>query len=95
MPIRIKEYGGCVKDRKPFEGNNCFAELRSDKYVVYSHTREYPILLFYDDKWYGNKTRRSVTTSKHTIACCKLLTHELIEWVEKDELIKKIREYGI
>lgn len=66
MRIANKDCGRFVRGGKPFIGNNLFAELGDNgAYVVYSYGHHFPLYAKISGKWYGNKDKYSVTTSKH------------------------------
>ena len=67
MKISNSKCRELVNERKEFTGNNLFAKRKGDHcYVVYSYGYHFPIYVFIDGKgWFGNNTKRSVTTAKH------------------------------
>lgn len=56
---------GLVKDRTEFKASNLSGENIGDSYVVKSYSH-YPIFVYKDGKWYENKDKYSVSTSKQT-----------------------------
>lgn len=80
-----------VCECKEFTGNNIFAMYSGKVYVVYSFGRHFPMYAKIKGKWYGNKDRYSVSTSKHqtqTHPSCKKVTYfateELKELIERE-----------
>ena len=78
--ITNREARDYVKAHKPFEASNIFAthvlgrapdgsQIRT--YVVYSYGHHFPIYAFsYEvNRWFANKDRYSITTSKHKGQC--------------------------
>ena len=54
-----------VQSKVCFKGNNTFSKNEKGVYKVYSYGYHFPIYAFKDGKWYKNKDKYSVTTSKH------------------------------
>ena len=62
-----------VQSLKPFNGSNLFAVRISgnadlnltERYVVYSYGKHFPLFVNQDGIWYENQDRYSVSTSKH------------------------------
>ena len=79
-----------VGNCREFTENNLFGEFHSNKiYVVYSYGYHFPIYANINGKWWGNKDKRSVTTSKH-----QTQSHPSgsIEFLSLLELVAKIEE---
>ena len=60
--INASKYVSC---KIPFKGSNTFAEYTNGVYMVYSYGYHFPIYAYKNGKWFGNKNKYSVTTSKH------------------------------
>ncbi len=54
-----------VDSKTPFKGSNTFAEYENGVYMVYSYGYHFPIYAYKNGKWFSNKQKVSVTTSKH------------------------------
>lgn len=54
-----------VESLTDFQGNNTFAITANGVYKVYSYGSHFPIYAYKNNKWYANKDKYSVTTSKH------------------------------
>ena len=83
---KYKEY---VNKRQVFKGYNCYAEYIKEVYVVYSHGNHFPIYAYIKDKWYGNKDKYSVTTSKHQ---SRARPNETVTYLTTYELINLIHD---
>ena len=59
--IRCREY---VKARKPFTGHNLYAKVYGAAYVVFSYGEHFPMFIHDGVKWFENRDRYSVSTSK-------------------------------
>ena len=84
--------GYYVADKLPFKGHNLYG-LRfgpnDSCYVVYSYGEHWPLWLWVDNHWFGNKSRYSVTTSKHrSHSWPRGVGPEEITWLD----IQQIRE---
>ena len=103
-PDRItnREARDYVKARKPFEANNIHATFMPGRtrrgsslttYVVYSYGHHFPMYAFsYEvNRWFANKDRYSLTTSKHKGQC-----HPHVSCVEVDTAtLKQIIDSGV
>ena len=54
-----------VQNKIPFKANNTDGEYIGDTYIVSSYGW-YPIFIYKDGRWYENKDKYSVSTSKQT-----------------------------
>lgn len=84
-----------VENRWDFKGNNLEGKtLDSGDYIVLSYGY-YPLWYFNvkDNKWYGNKTKVSKTTSIHTSQSRPV--GQEIEYMENDQLIGKLRDEAV
>lgn len=66
--IRVsnKDARFAVNGQREFKGSHTFAEIdESGAYKVYSYGYHFPIYAFVNGKWYANKDKYSVSTSKH------------------------------
>lgn len=78
--IRItnREASKYVTNLEEFKANNIFAEwvdgtdssgqpIRDARYVVYSYGPHWPLFIYdvLTDRWYANKSKYGITTSKH------------------------------
>ena len=54
-----------VQELKEFKGSNTFSERTENCYTVYSYGKHFPLFVCIGYKWYENKDRNSVSTSKH------------------------------
>jgi hypothetical protein len=100
--ITNREARDYVKNHKSFQANNIFAthvlgrardgsQIRT--YVVYSYGAHFPIYAFsYEvNRWFANKDRYSVTTSKHKGQC-----HPHVTCVEVNTAtLKQIIDTGV
>jgi len=78
-----------VKNLKPFQGSNLFAEFNCyGTYIVYSYGYHFPILACIDNKWFSHLTKRSCSTSKHLNLICFGLTN-----IIKIENISKFKKF--
>ena len=75
MRIANKNAREAIKHLKEFKANNLFAVREKSianpanwKYVVYSYGYHFPIYTCLD-KWYVNKDKYSVSTSRHQNQC--------------------------
>src|SRR5690606_23503326 len=69
-------------------------ENYSDRYyVVYSYGPHFPIYLWstYEQRWYGNKDKYSLTTTMHQTAAQPTYVYSAITWLDTDQLREKIR----
>jgi len=70
--------------RVPFKAHNIFAEINSNgDYVVFSYGYHFPMYAFIAGKWFGNKSKYSVSTSKQQ---GQTNPFDVSEWVTTDEL---------
>jgi hypothetical protein len=100
--ITNREARDYVKNHKSFKANNIFAthvlgrtrrgsSLKT--YVVYSYGHHFPMYAFsYEvNRWFANKDRYSLTTSKHKGQC-----HPQVSCVEVDTAtLKQIIDSGV
>lgn len=70
--ITNREAREYVQKRKPFTGNNLFGNVvigldKKLRYVVYSYGKHWPLFIYDNqtERWYENKSKYGVTTSKH------------------------------
>lgn len=71
MKIANRDARRFVNDCISFKGNHLSGEiLRVGLYVVYSYGSHFPIYAKIKGKWYGNKDKYSVSTSKHQSQAC-------------------------
>jgi sulfatase maturation enzyme AslB (radical SAM superfamily) len=66
MRVSNKNTRGLVKERKVFTGNNTFAKVWNNVYVVYSYGVHFPMYMYISETntWYENSRKYSVSTSK-------------------------------
>ena len=63
---------------------------KAASYVVYSYGHHFPMYI-YTDKWYGNSSKYSVTTSKHqSLARPRFVDITWLNTVELNQLINNI-----
>lgn len=84
-----------IASNQAFKANNIFAEWESlNIYSVYSYGYHFPLYVYVKDlnKWYENKDKYSITTSKHKSQCrinvdyIGLNTQNLKELINKDNI---------
>jgi hypothetical protein len=75
-----------VNNLRPFKGSNLSAEWvtkNGKHYYEVNSYGYYPIYIYYDNKWYGNLNRYSVTTAKHM---SNTRPHDEITWLSQNEM---------
>lgn len=53
------------------------------QYVTYSYGPHWPMYIWQDGQWYGNKDKTSSTTSRHAILCRPA---SAITWLDRDTM---------
>jgi len=100
MTVRVNnsEMGGCVNRKEEFDNHNktvtarwvnpLGSEMLGSVYVVYSYGDHFPMYMYSQrmDRWFGNKGRYSVTTSRHQSQCRPASAG--IIWMDSDALNK-------
>jgi hypothetical protein len=88
MKLSNKEVRPCVESLIPFKANNLYGEESKVNgvlvYAVYSYGYHFPIYAYsYKlNKWYGNKEKYSVSTSRHQSQARPLADIEYIPTAE-------------
>ena len=66
-----REMGAHVAARREFRNSkaSCYALWKGDRYVVWSYGVHWPLFVWTDGMWFGNKDTSSVTTGNHRNRC--------------------------
>jgi hypothetical protein len=83
-----------IKNKEVFKANNIFSIWHGNNYIVYSYGFHFPMYVYnsIENKWYENKDKYSVSTSKQQNQCriydeniqyIKLNTQELQNLIAK------------
>lgn len=74
-----KNANNYVNKCESFKGNNTFGEWANNVYKVYSYGYHFPLYAFKNGRWYKNKDKYSVSTSKHQTQLCPFSLFSFIE----------------
>lgn len=76
-----------VVRKEEFGGSNTFARWTGDNsknmYVVYSYGPHFPMYIFTEGHWFGNKSKYSCTTSRHQ---SQLRPYGELTWLSTEDM---------
>ncbi|MFA5500866.1 MAG: hypothetical protein WC404_07275 [Candidatus Omnitrophota bacterium] len=88
--VSNKNMAVMVEKQKEFKANNVYAVKKENIYIVYSYGEHFPIYIWKDGIWYGNKEKYSLSTSKHQRQALPTAVSN-IEWVSLEDMQQLIK----